>query len=136
MSPAAIRYLGLAGSVALGVDAYLSGALRTMPLHGDPKSIASGPNGVLIMALWILGTAALAGAWWLGRRLIRSTRWTVVTAALWMLPMLVIPPISSRDVYAYSCQGALYAAGGNPYHQGVSSLPCQWLDSISAIWRD
>jgi hypothetical protein len=134
----AIRWIGLAGSVMLGIDAYLFGAFRVIRLHVDPQSVATGPNGIAIMALWILGTAALAGAWWFGRGLTSrvSTRWVTVTAAIWMLPMLVIPPISSRDVYAYSCQGALYAGGGDPYHQGISSLPCQWLDSVSVVWRD
>jgi alpha-1,6-mannosyltransferase len=136
--PSAIRMLGLAGSVMLGIDAYLFGAGRVIRLHVDPQTVATGPNGIAIMTLWIVGTAALAGAWWIGRRLAGrvTARWATWTAAIWMLPMLVIPPISSRDVYAYSCQGALYAAGSDPYHQGVSSLPCQWLDSVSAVWRD
>jgi hypothetical protein len=169
--PAVIRYLGLAGSVALGVDAFLSGAFPKIQLHVDPQSVATGHNCIAIMVLWLGGTAALAGAWWLGRNLVSrdvvppgspkilaakaeipallsklvggrrqpaaiTARWTAITAGLWMLPMLVIPPLSSRDMYAYACQGALFDSGGNPYHQGVSSLPCQWLDSVSAVWRD
>jgi hypothetical protein len=138
--PAAIRYAGLAGSIALGIDAWIFGAFPTIRNHVTPQIVATGHNGVLIMSLWILGTIALAGAWWVGRGLVGrgviTAKWTVVTAGLWMLPMLFIPPIGSRDVYAYSCQGALYAGGGNPYHQGVSSLPCPWLDSVSVVWRD
>ncbi|HEY2793835.1 MAG TPA: polyprenol phosphomannose-dependent alpha 1,6 mannosyltransferase MptB [Micromonosporaceae bacterium] len=132
-----IRYIGFLGSVALGIDAYLSGAFPTLPKSVTPQLILRGPNGVLIWVLWLGGTAALTGAWYFGRNLRTLTiRWTAVTAALWMLPMLVIPPIGSRDVYAYSCQGALYAGGFNPYHFGVSALPCQWLDSVSLIWRN
>lgn len=135
-----IRYAGLIGSIALAVDAYIFGALPRIRQHITPQSVATGHNGILIMSLWLLGTAALAGAWWFGRRLVGTgvltARWTALTATLWMLPMLVIPPISSRDMYAYSCQGALFAAGGDPYHQGVSSLPCPWLDSVSVVWRD
>lgn len=136
--PALIRYVGLAGSVMLGIDAYLFGAGPTIRQHVDPQIVATGHNGIAIMTLWIVGTGALAGAWWFGRDLTGriSARWATWTAALWMAPMLVIPPLGSRDVYAYACQGALYGAGGNPYTQGVSSLPCQWLDSVSAVWRD
>jgi alpha-1,6-mannosyltransferase len=50
--------------------------------------------------------------------------------------MLVVPPLGSRDVYSYACQGISYGAGLNPYQVGVSALPCPWLDSISVIWRD
>ena len=39
-------------------------------------------------------------------------------------------------MYAYACQGASFAGGISPYAQGVSALPCPWLDSVSYIWRD
>ena len=138
-SPRAIRYVGLAGSIALAIAAVLKGALPELQTHVSPQDIASGRHGPLIMVLWLAGTAALGGAWWLGLRLPGTgritTRWVIGTAALWMLPMLVVPPTGSRDVYAYACQGDLYAAGRDSYHEGVSALPCQWLDSMSHIWR-
>ena len=78
----------------------------------------------------------MAWAWWSLRDGVPSARWALVTVGLWLLPLLLVPPLGSRDVYAYACQGASYAAGINPYEQGVSALPCPWLDSISYIWRD
>ena len=60
----------------------------------------------------------------------------MVTAALWSLPMLVVPPLASRDMYAYACQGALFDAGLNPYRVGMSAQPCPWLESVSVVWRD
>jgi alpha-1,6-mannosyltransferase len=103
-------------------------------------SILRGPNGVLIMLLWIAGLAALCTAWWCGRRLLGrnlvSSRWIMVTAALWSLPMLVVPPLASRDIYAYACQGALFDAGLSPYRVGISAQPCPWLESVSVVWRD
>lgn len=136
VSLASVRYAGLAGSMALGAGACLAGAFPTLPVHVTPQIIATGPHGVLIIALWVLGTAALAGAWWLGRRMVTTVRWVVATAALWTLPMLLAPPFGSRDVYAYACQGALFDAGRDSYHEGVSALPCPWIDSVSLIWRD
>lgn len=130
------RWLGLAGSVLLAAAAYLGGALPHADLRPTPVSIWQGPNGPLIIGVWLAGTALLSWAWWSLRDRVPSTRWALVTVGLWLLPLLFTPPLGSRDVYAYACQGASYAAGINPYEQGVSALPCPWLDSISYIWRD
>ncbi|SBT45184.1 alpha-1,6-mannosyltransferase [Micromonospora auratinigra] len=130
------RWIGLAGSVLLAVAAFLGGALPHGDLRPTPVSIWQGPHGPLIIATWLVGTALLAWAWWSLRDQVPDTRWVLVTIALWLLPMLVTPPLGSRDAYAYACQGASYAGGINPYEQGVSALPCPWLDTISYIWRD
>ncbi|WP_199562452.1 polyprenol phosphomannose-dependent alpha 1,6 mannosyltransferase MptB [Micromonospora deserti] len=130
------RWTGLAGSMMLAVAAYLGGALPGSPLRPTPVSIWQGPDGPLVIGLWLAGTGAMAGAWWALRHRVPSARWALVTVGLWLLPLLVAPPLGSRDVYAYACQGASYAAGINPYEQGVSALPCPWLDTISHIWRD
>jgi alpha-1,6-mannosyltransferase len=131
-----IRYAGFAGSVLLAIAAYLGGAMPTLLPDVTPVSIWRGEHGPLIIFAWLVGTALLTGAWWAGRRGVPSIRWAYLTAALWMLPLLAAPPFGSRDVYAYACQGASYADGLNPYTQGVSALPCPWLDSVSPIWRD
>ncbi|MEU4472965.1 polyprenol phosphomannose-dependent alpha 1,6 mannosyltransferase MptB [Micromonospora sp. NPDC023888] len=130
------RWTGLAGSALLAVAAFLGGALPGSPLRATPVSIWQGPHGPLVLAAWLVGTALLAYAWWALRDSVPSTRWALTTVGLWLLPLLVAPPLASRDVYAYACQGASYAAGINPYEQGVSALPCPWLDTISFIWRD
>jgi alpha-1,6-mannosyltransferase len=139
-SPTAVRWIGLLGSALLGAAAYVGGDFPTLIPGTDPITIATGPNGVLIYALWISGTATLCTAWWyglrhVGRELV-TTRWVIGTVVLWMLPMIVCPPTGSRDVYSYACQGALVAAGHSPYVEGVSALPCPWLESVSPIWRD
>ncbi|MFE9652339.1 polyprenol phosphomannose-dependent alpha 1,6 mannosyltransferase MptB [Micromonospora sp. NPDC006431] len=130
------RWIGLVGSVLLAVAAFLGGALPYGDLRPTPVSIWQGPHGPLIISTWLAGTALLGWAWWSLRDRVPSTRWVLVTIGLWLLPMLVTPPLGSRDAYAYACQGASYAAGINPYEQGVSALPCPWLDTISYIWRD
>ncbi|SCL16577.1 alpha-1,6-mannosyltransferase [Micromonospora nigra] len=130
------RWIGLAGSTLLAVAAFLGGALPDGDLRPTPVSIWQGPNGPLIIGLWLVGTAAMAGAWWALRDRVPSARWALVTVGLWLAPLLFAPPLGSRDAYAYACQGASYSAGVNPYEQGVSALPCPWLDTISYIWRD
>jgi len=59
-----------------------------------------------------------------------------VTATLWTLPLLVAPPLGSRDAYAYLCQGAVFNAGLNPYTTSAAALPCPWLDSVPPVWRE
>lgn len=139
LRPVALRYLGLFGALLLAADAYLFGAFPTRPLGESVESVATGRNGVLILAFWLAGTGALGTAWLAGLRVVGrglvSARWAMVTAVAWMVPLAVSPPTGSRDVYAYACQGALYAAGHSPYTEGVADLPCKWLDSVSPIWQ-
>ncbi|OJF11646.1 hypothetical protein BG844_25095 [Couchioplanes caeruleus subsp. caeruleus] len=134
--PAGVRWLGLAGSVCVAADAVLFGAPTWIRRGVSVMSILRGPNGVLIMTLWIAGLVALCAAWWYGRRLTVSRRWILVTAALWIVPLLFVPPLASRDMYAYACQGSLFDAGLNPSVVGVSAQPCPWLESVSVVWRD
>jgi alpha-1,6-mannosyltransferase len=134
--PAVVRYLGLFGALCCAADAVLFGAPTWIRRGVSVMSILRGPDGVLIMVLWIAGLTALCVAWWHGRRLTVSRRWILVTAALWNLPLLAVPPLASRDMYAYACQGALYGAGFNPSEVGVAAQPCPWLESVSIVWRD
>ena len=130
------RCLGLAGSIMIAVTAFFGGALPAMGDDPTPVGLWRSDGGPAAIGLWFAGLAALGGAWWMLRRSVPSLRWAYVTIALWSLPLLVAPPLASRDVYAYACQGATWAAGFNPYEQGVAALPCPWLESISPIWQD
>jgi alpha-1,6-mannosyltransferase len=131
-----IRYAGLLGAMLLAVAAYLGGAMRDFDPAATPAGIWRGEHGPLIVGAWLVGTALMTAAWWAARDSVPSARWAYLTAGLWLLPLLVAPPLGSRDVYPYACQGAVYAAGENPYHVSAADLPCQWLDAISPIWRD
>ena len=134
--PGVVRYLGFFGSVCCAIDAVLFGAPTWIRRGVSVVSIIRGPNGPLIMLLWIVGLSALCIAWWYGRYLTASYRWIVGTAALWIVPMLAVPPLASRDMYAYACQGSLFDAGFNPSVDPISAQPCPWLDSVSVVWRD
>src|SRR5262249_19432007 len=114
---------------------YLGGALPDSDLSSNLPRIWAKPAGPLCLAAWLIGTALMVAAWWLARRGTLTTRWILTTGALWTVPLALAPPLGSRDVYAYACQGAGYAAGLDPYAVGPATLPCPWLDSISLIWR-
>jgi alpha-1,6-mannosyltransferase len=133
--PATCRYAGLAGSLLLAVAAYLGGARSPWQPTMTPHSILAGDGGVLLPLAWLLGTALLIAAWWLGRSVVPSTRWAYVTAALWVVPLLPMLPLGSYDVYSYACQGHALAAGSDPYAAGVQVLGCPWLDSVAPTWR-
>jgi alpha-1,6-mannosyltransferase len=45
-----------------------------------------------------------------------------VVASLWVLPLLIGPPLFSQDVYSYAAQGAMITQGINPYHAGPDAL--------------
>jgi hypothetical protein len=131
-----LRILGFAGAVLLAIVGWLGGALPHADLASTPLTIARGPHGPFILVGWLVGTVLLAYAWWASRNRIHDGRGALGTAALWAAPFLVVPPMGSRDVYSYACQGYLYLNGVSPYENGVGALPCPWLDAVSPIWRD
>ncbi|MEU4216184.1 polyprenol phosphomannose-dependent alpha 1,6 mannosyltransferase MptB [Actinoplanes sp. NPDC026623] len=136
MTPSVIRWGGFAGSVATAASAYLGGSGFVRVPSVNPLTLLSGQRGVLLPICWVLGTALLIGAWWWGRHVVPSTRWALLTAGLWLLPVLPFLPLGSADVYSYACQGYVQHAGADPYAMGVQEFGCPWLDSVATSWRD
>lgn len=130
------RYGGLAGALLLALVAYRGGVLPGSPPNSTPGSIWRGADGPLILIGWLAGTALLTGAWWALRRDAPPLRWSAVTVGLWLLPLLLAPPLASRDIYSYACQGWVFAAGGDPYGAGVAAQGCPWVESVAVLWRD
>ncbi|SDZ05134.1 alpha-1,6-mannosyltransferase [Micromonospora pattaloongensis] len=131
-----IRYAGFVGALLLAVAAYLGGALPPLPRNRNPVELAQHGNGAWVLLTWLLGTGLLFWAWWSARHADPPLRWIYVTVGLWLLPLLVAPPLGSRDVYSYACQGAVYDSGGDPYTHGVAELGCPWLSTVTPMWRD
>ncbi|MFC4150621.1 polyprenol phosphomannose-dependent alpha 1,6 mannosyltransferase MptB [Micromonospora mangrovi] len=130
-----VRYAGLLGAGLLAVAGWQGGALPDAT-GTTPVDIWRGPYGPLVIGCWLLGTSLLVGAWWALRHGAPSTRWAHRTAGLWLLPLLAAPPLGSRDVYSYACQGWTWAQGADPYRVGVAAAGCPWTDAVSPIWRD
>ncbi|MER7456428.1 polyprenol phosphomannose-dependent alpha 1,6 mannosyltransferase MptB [Micromonospora sp. NPDC126480] len=126
------RYAGLAGAGLLAVAGYVGGALP----GATTERVWNSDDGALTVGLWLAGTGLLVGAWWALRSGAPSTGWAYRTAGLWALPLLVAPPLGSRDVYSYACQGWAYAHGVDPYATGVAAAGCPWVDAVAPIWRD
>jgi alpha-1,6-mannosyltransferase len=91
-------------------------------------------------ALVYIGVALLGWAWVrLGRGVLAGQvrgRAVLVTAGVWMVPMLVAPPLFTRDVYSYLAQGALPLAGFDPYAVGPEAMPGTLTDNVHFFWQD
>ncbi|MEV0716779.1 polyprenol phosphomannose-dependent alpha 1,6 mannosyltransferase MptB [Asanoa sp. NPDC050611] len=137
-SPWGLRVTGLVGVAVVAAGAYGAGALPGR----DPGAGLRGPGTPgatfwLGLAGWVIGLAILSGAWWrLGRHLGGvSSRWLLVTAALWALPLLIAPPLASRDVYSYACQGEIWRSGLDPYALGAADGGCLWAGAVPELWQ-
>jgi hypothetical protein len=135
--PERLRLAGLAGSALLAAGAYGAGAHP----GGDPGAGLRGPGPVpgtfwLGLAAGAAGLTILSIAWWHLKDEVTSPRWLLVTGGLWAVPLLAAPPLASRDVYAYACQGWVWLHGADPYTTGAGPGGCAWADAVPEIWRD
>lgn len=132
--------VGTVGSIGLAV---LGTNIGAIPRPGDNRWWFHVPGGVSIPASLAFYTSVLlliagwAGVGFLARsgRLTIRRSWLIL--ALWGLPLLVGPPIFSRDIYSYIGQGLLAHHGFNPYSVAPSALgngPI--LASIASVWRN
>ncbi|MFI8535726.1 polyprenol phosphomannose-dependent alpha 1,6 mannosyltransferase MptB [Streptomyces aquilus] len=129
------QILGLAGTTVLAAGGETAGALPVRDLLG-PASVhaAVGLIGVYF------GVVLLIAAWALLGRLIRTTepptpRELLLVLALWAAPLLLAPPLFSRDVYSYLAQGAMVDAHMDVYAHGPAQLGGPLADEVAPIWR-
>lgn len=84
---------------------------------------------VLLMRVWYGLMKALA------RRPGVPVRYLTWIFVLWTLPMLVVAPIFSRDVYSYAAQGAMMSYHINPYHYGPFTLGAgPYVNPVDPLW--
>jgi alpha-1,6-mannosyltransferase len=56
--------------------------------------------------------------------------------ALWVTPLVVAPPLFSRDVYTYGAEGELVSRGINPYTHGLQSVRgSTFYELADPLWR-
>ncbi|MFE5947725.1 polyprenol phosphomannose-dependent alpha 1,6 mannosyltransferase MptB [Streptomyces sp. NPDC056480] len=136
------RWLGAAGSLAVAVGGWAAGAL---PVRGggglwEPRGSALALAGALLA---YLGLTVLVAAWWrYGVLLARGARHGVLaTLAWWSGPLLLAPPLYSKDVYSYIAQGAMVLEGhdvygGGPSVLGPGDLGANAAASVGGHWTD
>ena len=111
----------LAGLVAgIGLFLVLPLAPRVLELHRLPTNrdfdVELRPQGQ-VTAFWVVSMASFALAVWQWRRG-RRPSWALLLAGVAVLHLLalLVPPVASKDVYAYSFYGKVQTEyGANPY---------------------
>ncbi|MGB6107443.1 MAG: polyprenol phosphomannose-dependent alpha 1,6 mannosyltransferase MptB, partial [Mycobacterium sp.] len=140
------RLFGATGTVLMGIGALGAGArpvvqdptfgvrLLNLPSRIQTVSLTMTTTGAVMMALaWLM-----LGRFTLGpRRMSRSQ--LDRTLMLWMVPLLIAPPMYSKDVYSYLAQSQIARNGLNPYEVGPA--PGLGLDhvftlSVPSLWRE
>lgn len=132
--------VGTGGSIGLSLMGTNLGAVTHPGSTGWWFHVPGG--GPALAAFTFYASAGLLIAGWIGvgyhaRRgdLTVPQSWLIL--ALWGLPLLVGPPLFSRDIYSYIGQGQLAHHGLNPYSVPPSALgKGPLLDAIASVWRD
>lgn len=134
---------GLAGTALVAIGALGIGWLPLETnLLANPlvSSLHSSLTGSLIARAFVfIGLAVLLQAWLvLGAelRVVHRTRDILGVLALWSIPLLLAPPLFSRDVYSYYVQGRLLESGIDPTSNGVASVSGWFQDGADPMWAE
>ncbi|MFF7356324.1 polyprenol phosphomannose-dependent alpha 1,6 mannosyltransferase MptB [Streptomyces filipinensis] len=129
------QLLGLAGTASLALGGETSGALPVQDLLASASAKAAlGLVGVYF------GVVLLVAAWVLLGRLVRgpqppTPRSLLLVLAVWAAPLLLAPPLFSRDVYSYLAQGAMADAHMDVYAHGPAMLGGPLADEVAPMWQ-
>ncbi|MFC7495463.1 MULTISPECIES: polyprenol phosphomannose-dependent alpha 1,6 mannosyltransferase MptB [unclassified Nocardioides] len=138
---------GALGSVLVLVGGLVTQALPgTSPVAEAPllEPLREAQAGRMAGLVVVVAGLALLGSAWL--RLLTRThpdtglpvavrqRQVHAAAAAWSLPLLVAPPLFSRDGWSYAAQGALTHLGLSPYVWTPSILDGQIREAVDPIW--
>lgn len=140
---------GFAGGLCVLIGVAQSGSPFVLKLPGawffgtGPGPVGSGPHrdATFLAAMVVYaGIALLVGSWFETVRTLRRhpgtpPRRVAGILALWAAPVLVMPPLFSRDAYDYAAQGEMVARGINPYLHGPSALGRgPFLRFVDPLW--
>ncbi|MFF3615245.1 polyprenol phosphomannose-dependent alpha 1,6 mannosyltransferase MptB [Streptomyces sp. NPDC002580] len=127
--------LGLAGTAFLALGGETAGALpvREFPAPGSGRAVL-GLVGVYF------GVVLLIAAWMLLGKVVRgpeppTPRSLLLVLAVWAAPLLLAPPLFSRDVYSYLAQGAMVDAHIDVYAYGPARLGGPLAEEVAPVWQ-
>ena len=143
-----IRRFGTVGSLLMACGGLGAGAspVANNPLPGVPilglfpriptVAMASAYTGMVMMVLAWLWLGRLV---WPGRPRMLSRAQMDRTLGMWIIPLILVPPMFSQDVYSYLAQSAVVSHGMDPYTVGAAQAlgPDDPLArSVPTIWRE
>ncbi|HET6988717.1 MAG TPA: polyprenol phosphomannose-dependent alpha 1,6 mannosyltransferase MptB [Kribbella sp.] len=131
---------GVVGSVVVALASLVTSVVppsswvATLPITGELRH--SLPGRMVGLTFMVAGLGLMAWAWLtVGRQVMTGQRPPLVRmAAYWSAPLLLIPPLFSRDAWSYAAQGALVAAGYNPYDVGPGVLSGHIVEAVDPMW--
>jgi alpha-1,6-mannosyltransferase len=141
------RRLGTVGALFLAVGSIGAGAVPVLnPAQDIPVVRLFSRITTVSLAIAIAGMTMMVIAWLLFGRYARPGRPRMATPAqtfrtllMWITPLLLIPPLFSRDVYSYLAQSEIVHRGLDPYKYG----PAEALGvadpitmGVSNVWRE
>lgn len=105
-------------------------ALRSSSAGAIVSKFAVVAGIVLLLQSWLLlGFDVL-------RNRVPNIKWLWLTLGCWSVPLLLAPPLFSRDVYSYFAQGKLMVEGVNPYTNGSATVPGWFTDGVDPLWAE
>ena len=136
---------GCVATILIAVGAFgvgwlpINTALLEIPVVDAMRSTTLG--AVICKGAIVIGVALLFQAWLLlghdvMKGSIRDIRRLWITLVAWSVPLVLAPPLFSRDVYSYFAQGKLMVAGIDPYTHGSSSVPGWFNDGVDPLWAE
>lgn len=136
---------GAVGSTFLTIGAFgvgwfpLRASVTDVPLvhymQTETLGLAVARSFVVVGAALLLQAWLVVGADTLHHGLL-DVRTVQLVMVAWCAPLVVAPPLFSRDVYSYYMQGRVLTAGGNPYQDGVSVVPGWFTSGVDPMWAD
>jgi alpha-1,6-mannosyltransferase len=140
--------IGFVGSLCVLVGVAQSGSPFTSKMPnawffglGTGASGAGQDGTYLGVIILYLGVALMVASWFEVIRTLRRNPTTPVRVVMtiivtWSVPVFVMPPLFSRDVYSYAAQGEMVSRGLNPYVQGPSALGSNpYFRLVDPIWQ-
>ena len=142
-----VRRLGTMGTLFLALGSLGAGAAPVLnPVQNIPVLRLFARIPTVSLAIAFTGMGLLVIAWLMLGRFARPGRARLVsrgqltrTLAMWLTPLMFIPPLFSRDVYSYLAQSEIVHRGMDPYSLG----PAQALgvgdpltSGVSNMWRE
>ena len=112
---------------------------------GEPPTLGPPDNQALLLAALVLvyGGLVLLLRTWIHLLRALSTRpgvpikSLVWMATFWILPLLVVAPMFSRDVFSYAAQGEMVAHHVNPYTYGPDTLGASnYTFPVDPLWKN
>jgi alpha-1,6-mannosyltransferase len=143
-----VRRFGTVGALLMALGSLGAGTAPVLgnPVVGHPvlglftrmptASLAIAYTGVFMVVLAWLWLGALATP---GRIRLISRAQLDRTLMMWVVPLMVAPPMFSRDVYSYLAQSAMANRGLDPYLLGPADalgVDHPLVRGIPTIWRN